>query len=143
VSARQIIAVLALIGLFLALYLTLYKVGVIGQLVCNIGSCETVNASRWAMFLGAPVAAWGACTYLVLLLLSIAGPTAPASRALTVSWLLVAVSGWSVAFSAWLTYLELFAIHAVCMWCLTSAAIMIAIFVASLADLRASRAEQA
>ena len=39
-------------------YLTLYKLGYIGTLQCAVGSCETVNTSRWATFLGMPVAAW-------------------------------------------------------------------------------------
>lgn len=52
-------AVLALAGIFVALYLLLYKLGMIGNLNCSVGSCETVNTSKWATFLGFPVAAWG------------------------------------------------------------------------------------
>ena len=52
-------ALVALAGLFVATYLTLYKLGVVGTLSCSVGSCETVQLSRWAMLLGLPVAAWG------------------------------------------------------------------------------------
>jgi hypothetical protein len=52
----MIVAALALAGIFISLYLTLYKLGVIGELSCTFGSCETVNTSRWAVFLGLPVA---------------------------------------------------------------------------------------
>lgn len=133
------IAALALVGLIVATYLTLYKVGIIGELTCNIGSCETVNTSKWATFLGHPVAAWGVGAYVVLLVLALVGlqPAFEESRA--VSWTLVALAGWSVLFSAWLTYLELFVIHAICMWCLISAALMVAILVASAVDLRRVR----
>ena len=55
----MIVAALALAGIFISVYLTLYKLGVIGELTCSIGSCETVNTSRWSIFLGLPVAAWG------------------------------------------------------------------------------------
>lgn len=55
----MIVATLSLAGIFVALYLLLYKLGIVGNLACSIGSCETVNLSKWAMFLGAPVAAWG------------------------------------------------------------------------------------
>jgi hypothetical protein len=41
-----------------------------------------------------------------------------------------------VLFSLWLTYLELFVIHAVCMWCVISAIIVTLIFIASVLDLR-------
>jgi hypothetical protein len=69
----MVIALLALLGSLLALYLTLYKLGIIGQLVCQMGSCETVNTSRWSTFLGLPVAAWGFLTYAVLLGLALFG----------------------------------------------------------------------
>ena len=55
----MIVAALALAGIFISTYLTLYKLGMIGELTCSIGSCETVNTSRWSIFLGLPVAAWG------------------------------------------------------------------------------------
>jgi uncharacterized membrane protein len=129
------------VGIFVALYLTLYKLGVIGELSCSIGSCETVNTSRWATLFGVPVAAWGLGAYAGLLALALVGlqPAFADSRA--VSWGLVALSGFSVAFSGWLTYLELFVIHAICMWCIISATIMLLILIASLADLRATRGE--
>ena len=136
----MVVALLALVGGFVALYLTLYKVGVIGELACTIGSCETVNTSRWATLFGLPVAAWGLGAYAVMLTLALVGlqPAFVGSR--PVSWALVGVSGWSLLFSGWLTYLELFVIHAICIWCVTSAGIVTLIFAASLADLRATRA---
>jgi uncharacterized membrane protein len=56
------------------------------------------------------------------------------------SLLLVAESAFGVLFSAWLTYLELAVIHAICIWCVTSAAIVLAILLVSIADLRELRA---
>jgi uncharacterized membrane protein len=130
------IAVLSLIGVFVALYLTLYKLGYIGELTCSVGSCETVQTSEWATLLGLPVAAWGLGTYVILLAVALAGlqPAFELSRA--ISWALVALSGWSVLFSGWLTYLELFVIRAICIWCVASAALIALIFLASLLDVR-------
>ncbi|HET7550310.1 MAG TPA: vitamin K epoxide reductase family protein [Gemmatimonadaceae bacterium] len=130
----MLVALLALVGAFVALYLTLYKIGVIGVLACNIGSCETVNTSRWATFLGLPVAAWGLGTYIVILVLALAGMQGVAPR--ETSWLTALITGWGVLFSAWLTYLELFVIHAICMWCVISATLMLLLFVTSVFDLR-------
>ena len=44
-----------------------------------------------------------------------------------------------VLFSAWLTYLELAVIRAICIWCVTSAVIVTAILLVSIADLRETR----
>ena len=43
-TARMAIALLLLVGILIALYLTLYKIGVVGDLSCSIGSC---GRRRW------------------------------------------------------------------------------------------------
>lgn len=132
----MVIAVLALAGIFVALYLLMYKLGMIGELNCSIGSCETVNTSKWATLLGLPVAAWGVGFYVGLFglgLLSVQQRHADSRR---MSQNLVVFSGVGVLFSAWLTYLELFVIHAVCQWCVVSAVIVTAIFVVAVLDYR-------
>ncbi len=135
-TKRMAIAALALVGIFVALYLTLYKFGVFGAIRCGIGSCETVNTSRWATFLGLPVAAWGLGFYAATLAVALAGTHERLAESLTISRLLVGMSAVGVAFSGWLTYLEAFVIHAYCLYCLVSAAIVSVIFVASVADWR-------
>jgi uncharacterized membrane protein len=135
----MLVALVALVGAFVALYLTLYKVGVIGTLTCQVGSCETVNLSRWATFLGLPVAAWGLATYVVLFALALLGVQDAYVDSRPISWAMVTISGWSVLFSGWLTYLELFVIRAICMWCVISALLMTAILVLSVVDLRRVR----
>ena len=132
----MLVALLALAGLFVALYLTLYKAGVIGQLTCSIGSCETVNTSRWSTLLGLPVAAWGLGFYIVALVIAVASTQDRWIDERGPSVVLVALSGWGVLFSLWLTYLELFVINAICMWCVVSAVIVTLIFITSLLDLR-------
>jgi uncharacterized membrane protein len=142
VSRRQTLALLAVVGICIALYLTLYKVGVIGVLSCSIGSCETVNTSKWSMLLGIPIAAWGLAAYIALLLLAMVGSGESREASVPIARMLVALAGWSVLFSAWLTYLELFVIHAICIWCVTSALLWVVILAVCVVDLRAvSRAE--
>ncbi|HUR92173.1 MAG TPA: vitamin K epoxide reductase family protein [Gemmatimonadaceae bacterium] len=133
-TRRMIVAALALAGIFVALYLTLYKLGLIGELSCSIGSCETVNSTPWAVFLGAPVAAWGVGFYVVTFAVAMAGTQGRYAESPQVGLVLVLLSAVGVAFSAWLTYLELFVIHAICQWCVVSAVIVTAIFVVSLLD---------
>ncbi len=61
-NRRMWMALVSLAGLFVGAYLTLYKFGIIGTLACGVTSCETVQMSRWSVFLGLPVATWGAAS---------------------------------------------------------------------------------
>ncbi|HEX2779419.1 MAG TPA: vitamin K epoxide reductase family protein [Gemmatimonadaceae bacterium] len=138
-SKRMLAALLALVGVLIATYLTLYKLGTIGEIVCSIGSCETVQTSKWATFIGLPVAAWGVGYYIVVLALAIAGTTErwEDSRILPLAFLLL--TGWGTLFSLWLTYLELFVIHAICQWCVVSAILATTLFVVAYLDWREGR----
>jgi uncharacterized membrane protein len=133
-------ALVALAGLFVALYLTLYKLGYIGSLVCAVGSCEVVQTSRWATFLGLPVAVWGVAYYVAVLAVSLIGLRDNLADDARVSQLLVLMTGIGVVFSLWLTYLELFVIDAICMWCVVSAVLATILFVVAVLDLREVRA---
>lgn len=135
-SRRMLIALVALIGVFVSLYLTLYKLGYIGTLACGTGGCETVQLSKWGDFLGMPVAAWGVAYYVVVLGLAVAGlqERFDTSRRLTTA--LLFVTGCGLLFTCWLTYLELFVIHAICRWCVGSAVMTIVLFVLALWDWR-------
>ena len=135
---RMSAAVLSLFGLFVSAYLYLYKIGRIGSLACGAGGCETVQQSPWSRFAGIEVSLIGMAGYAGLLLVSlVALQPGPSTRRWPTSALLL-LSGLGVAFTAYLTYLELFVIHAVCRWCVGSAAIIVAIFLLALLDLRRS-----
>lgn len=134
----MVTATLALAGFLVSLYLWLWKLGVVGSLACGPGGgCEYVQTSPYAMLFGIPVAFYGVSGYLVLLVISLIGlqPRWVPRREPTVA--LVALSGAAVGFTAYLTYLEAAVIHAWCQWCLVSAGIISAIFLTSLAGLRA------
>jgi uncharacterized membrane protein len=135
----MIVAALALAGIFISLYLTLYKLGVIGELSCSIGSCETVNTSRWATFLGLPVAIWGLFFYVDVFVIGVVGTMARFEDSRIISAVLAIEAAIGVLFSAWLTYLELAVIHAICIWCVTSAVVVTLILLVSAADYRAIR----
>jgi uncharacterized membrane protein len=139
VTKRTIVAALALAGIFVALYLLLYKIGIVGNLSCSIGSCETVNTSKWAVFLGAPVAGWGVAFYVTLFVVALVSIQDRYADSLAMSKILALITGIGFVFSAWLTSLELFVIHAICQWCVISAIIVTVTFVVSLMDLSARR----
>ena len=135
-SKRMFLDTLALIGVFVSTYLTLYKFGYIGELKCAVGSCETVNTSRWATLFGLPVAAWGLGFYVSALLVAMLSIQEKYVDSRSLSVALVALTGWGALFSGWLTYLELLVINAICIWCVTSACIVLVMFLVSWVDLR-------
>ena len=136
---RQAIVLLALVGLLVATYLWLYKIGALGELQCGTGSCEYVQTSRYAELLGIPVAFYGVAGYGALLGLGLAGlqPRFAADR--RIGTLLAALATAGFGFTLYLTAIELFVLHAICRWCVASAVIMTAIWVLSITQLRRPR----
>jgi uncharacterized membrane protein len=132
----MIIAALALAGVGLATYLAMYKLGFIGTLACGSGGCETVQLSRWATFLGVPVAIWGVGFYVALFALALLGTTDRFVDEAWVSHALLAMTGWGVIFSTWLTYLELYVINAICVFCVVSAILVTVIFLVAVLEWR-------
>jgi uncharacterized membrane protein len=129
-------ALLSLLGLFVSAYLYLYKIGRIGTLACGAGGCETVQQSPWSRFAGLDVALIGMAGYAGLLLLSLAALQPSLSDRRWPTTLLLWLSGVGVAFTVYLTYLELFVIRAICRWCVGSAVIILVIFFAALLEQR-------
>lgn len=132
-------ALLSLIGVFLAAYLYLYKLGRITGIACGSGSCEVVQSSQWSRLFGQPVAVYGVAGYLATLVLALIALQQPADRRHWSDALLLAGASAGLAFTAWLTFAEAFLIHAWCRWCLGSAAIITLIFACALMGWRALR----
>jgi uncharacterized membrane protein len=133
---RMTAAALSLVGLFVSAYLWLYKTGRLGTIACGTGGCETVQLSEWSRFMGVDVALIGMVGYVGLLVLSLAALQPPLAAARWPGTLLAVLSGIGVAFAVYLTYLELFVIHAICRWCVGSAVIITAVFIVALLDRR-------
>lgn len=129
---RQALVLLALVGLLVATYLWLYKIGVIGELKCGTGSCETVQASRYAEFLGVPVAFYGVVGYGALFAVGLAALDPRRAATPRLDRLLAALATAGFLFTLYLSAVELFVLHAICRWCVASAIIMTAIWLLSL-----------
>jgi uncharacterized membrane protein len=140
---RMSTALLSLIGLFISAYLYLYKIGRIGTLACGSGACETVQLSPWSRFASLDVSLIGILGYAGLLALSLAALQPGLSSQRWPATFLTVLAGIGVAFTIYLTYLELFVIQAICRWCVGSALIISAIFVVAMLDRRrlAARSE--
>lgn len=112
-------------GFGVALYLTIVHY-THQQIACNgIGDCEYVNSSEYAELGGLPVALIGAIAYAAVALLLLLGRFLRDENLLLVAW---GIALASFAFSAYLTYIELFVIDAICVYCVVSAAMATAMF---------------
>ncbi|MEA2404458.1 MAG: hypothetical protein QOE08_1105 [Thermoleophilaceae bacterium] len=120
-TLRRAVAVLALLGVAVAAYLTwVHYAGTKPLCVAGGGGCERVQTSDYAKLAGVPVALIGLLGYLAILAsLWLRG------EAQLVGGALLALTGFG--FSAYLTYRELFTIDAICQWCVVSAALMTAL----------------
>jgi uncharacterized membrane protein len=111
------------IGICVAGYLTyVHYAGL--QPFCAGGGhgCERVQSSSYAKLGGIPVAVLGLAGYVAIA----AALLAPGERARLAAAAL-AISGFG--FSAYLTYLELFVIDAICQWCVASAVLLTVLMV--------------
>ncbi|MDP9482727.1 MAG: vitamin K epoxide reductase family protein [Chloroflexota bacterium] len=107
-------AALAILGLVIAGYLTLIKLAG-GIPVCGpVSGCADVAQSEYSAILGIPTAAFGALFSAALVILGLAWARTGDRRALVAAY---GLGLFGVIVVGYLTYLELFVIHAVCTWC--------------------------
>jgi uncharacterized membrane protein len=93
-----------------------------GSLVCTRwAECDVVNNSVYAKIYGVPVAFIGFVGYLLLLGLALAALQAEGARQRRLLALSFVLALGGVGFSAYLTYIELYVIEAICVWCVISA----------------------
>lgn len=117
-TLRGAMIALAVVGLGVAAYLTYVHYAGINP-ACTAGqSCLKVQTSVWSKVDGVPVALLGLIGY-VGILATLLAPDREETRLATLGLTLV-----GVGFSAYLTYRELFSIHAICEWCVSSAIIL-------------------
>jgi uncharacterized membrane protein len=106
------------------LYLSYVEVARVEAVCGPVGECNIVQSSPYAQLLGIPVAVLGALSYIAIIALW-SGHRFLLNRLSALSYLgLMILAIFGTVFSIYLTLIELFAIHAICAWCLSSAAIM-------------------
>jgi uncharacterized membrane protein len=127
---HALVAIVSLVGLADALYLTIEHVS--GRSVrCTIVSgCSEVLSSPYASFRGIPLALVGAIAYFTVFSLA----TLAAFGYRVAGKLLVIVVAGMLLVSLWLVYLQAFVIHAFCQFCLLSA--LVTLVLATLVGVR-------
>jgi uncharacterized membrane protein len=126
----RISMILAVVGLLVSIYMTIYKVTSNDALCLGSGDCSTVNASRYSEVYGIPVATVGIAGYFAILLthwyerrdkfFEKNGPMLIFGMALT-----------GFLFTLYLIYVEFAILKAICPFCLTSQIAMTIIFIVS------------
>lgn len=130
-----LIAVLSLPGMAVSAYLT-YGYFAESSLFCELGhGCDTVKDSEYSAIFGVPVALLGVLMYIAILATAVAGVWRPAALSELSSLGLFAMGFFGTIYSAYLTWLELYRIEAVCMWCAISALLLTAILFISVVNL--------
>ena len=125
-TLRRVMLVLTVVGVGVASYLTFIHYAGINP-ACTAGqACIKVQTSVWSKVAGVPVALLGLIGYIGILGTLLA-PDREETRVATLGLTLI-----GFAFSGYLTYRELFSIHAICEWCASSAVILTILFVCSI-----------
>jgi uncharacterized membrane protein len=126
-TLRIAAAAIAIAGIGVATYITVADSGG-GAPACVAGGhgCATVAKSHYSHIAGINVAVFGIVGYVLLLAAAVTPGDAGRFGGLMLSLV-------GFGFSAYLTYLELFVIHAICQWCVTSAVLMAVLLIVNAA----------
>jgi uncharacterized membrane protein len=125
------IAALAVAGIAISGYLTYTHLANATVICTGLHSCDYVQQSEYATIAGIPIAFFGLLLYVAIL----AGAVVALRSLRLASTAGLVIFGCALAgllYAAYLTYLELFVLHAICIWCVASAITTTAIFILSL-----------
>ena len=134
-SIWYVSVILVIVGAIDSAYLAFLKFTGTLAACSDIGNCEAVNSSKYAEIGGIPLALLGLLSYLAILAFLVLETRFP-------SWkesLHLGVFGFTLAgtiYSAYLTYIEIAVLHAICPYCVVSAVVMLLLFVISIIRLR-------
>ena len=127
---KQIITALAIIGLLVSIYMTIYKLTDNEAMCIGSGGCSVVNSSRYSEVNGIPVAVLGIFGYAAILALLFLEQR-PGFFQENGTMMLFVVTLTGFLFTLYLIYVEVALIKAYCPFCLTSQAVMTLIFILS------------
>jgi uncharacterized membrane protein len=119
---------LACLGVLDATYLLIYKLTGNSGMCWGNGGCHDVNFSPYSEMGGIPVSVFGMVAFLVIaviLLLEDRIKIVKENGPLVIFGISLA----GVTFTAYLTWLEIYVIHAICPFCVASAVIIALIFI--------------
>ena len=131
---KQITVALAIIGLLVSIYMTIYKVTNNESMCIGSSGCSEVNSSRYSEVNGIPVAVLGVVGYAAILALLFLEQR-PGLFQQNGSMMFFGISLLGFLFTLYLIFVEVALIKAYCPFCLTSQAVMTIIFIISVVRL--------
>ena len=131
---RQITIALTILGLLVALYMTVYKITNNAAMCVGSSGCSEVNASRYSEINGIPVALLGVIGYAAILALLFLEQR-PGIFQQNGTMMFFGISLLGFLFTLYLIYVEVALIKAYCPFCLASQALMTIIFIISVVRL--------
>lgn len=136
IKIKQASIIVAIIGLLDSAYLSWVKL-TNSEAAClpGLGDCSTVNLSRYSEIMGVPIAILGAGAYFVILIALLFEPRRSSTKEY-VRFFVFGLSLIGTLYSAYLTYLEVVVIRAICPYCVISAIAMTILLGLSLVRLR-------
>lgn len=126
-----VVPILALMGMGISGYLTITKLSNTTAVCLGLGECESVQNSPYAVIFGIPIALLGFLAYAMILFLWWWGLSPARANSDLAPVGIFGISLFGFLYSAYLTYLELFIIEAICPWCVASAIVMTLIMLIS------------
>jgi uncharacterized membrane protein len=128
-----VIPILALIGMGVAAYLSNIEVRHVEAVCGPVGDCNAVNQSKYAKLFGIlPIGVLGLCGFIAILTAWMLRRWASGKTQYYAAIGILGMTAFGMIFSIYLTFLEPFVIGATCLWCLSSAVIMTALFILAL-----------
>ncbi|NJC98914.1 MAG: hypothetical protein C3F07_20160 [Anaerolineales bacterium] len=124
----QIITALAIVGLLVSIYMTIYKVTSNDNMCIGSKDCSVVNASKYSEVNGIPVAVVGVLGYAAILgVLWL--ERKPGFFQQNGTMLLFGLTLMGFLFTIWLIYVEVALLRAYCPFCITSQVSMTIMFI--------------
>ena len=131
-KTKLIALVAAIIGALDSIYLSWVKLSH-NETLCapGLGDCFTVNTSIYSEVYGIPIALFGLGAYLLIIAILLFGSRNTFVRE-NGNMAIFGTSLIGVLYSAYLSYLEAYVIHAWCPYCVLSAVMIVIVFIASI-----------
>lgn len=126
----QLTVALAMIGLLVSIYMTIYKITSNDNMCIGSKDCSIVNASKYSEVNGIPVAVVGVIGYAAILAV-LWLERKPGFFKMNGTMILFGLSLTGFLFTIWLIYVEIALLKALCPFCVTSQVAMTIIFILS------------
>jgi uncharacterized membrane protein len=123
--------VVSVIGIGISIYMTIFKLTSNDAMCLGNGGCSVVNASRYSEINGIPVAVFGLAGYFAIMAALLLEPRLKFFKE-NGNLLAFGMSLTGVLFTAYLTYLEIYVIKAICPFCVASAIAISLVFILTL-----------